>query len=194
MRYFSYLFLVLGVWSCSSDPAPGSDGTYSDLQDIEPRDTLIRIPFGEAYAFGSPCGYVNQAGDTIIPLGRYSHCFLDTATTFTMVVEQGKPVYESIAIDQQGNRLFDIYWYDNGPDYVIEGLFRIRRHGRIGYADPLGRVVIPAQFGCADPFENGRARVAYECRPVGGGEPGEHQEMESEEWFYIDREGRVVEE
>ena len=46
--------------------------------------------------------------------------------------------------------------YDNGPDYVREGLYRIvDDRGRMGYADESGRVVIAPRFAFAHPFEGG---------------------------------------
>lgn len=52
--------------------------------------------------------------------------------------------------------------YDNGPDYFseTEGLARyVSEEGLVGYVDTALNIVIPAQFLCAMPFENGRAWV-----------------------------------
>ena len=52
------------------------------------------------------------------------------------------------------------FHYDNGPDYVREGLYRIvDDRGRMGYADESGRVVIAPRFAFALPFEDGKAKV-----------------------------------
>ena len=52
------------------------------------------------------------------------------------------------------------FHYDNGPDYVREGLYRIvDDRGRMGYADESGRVVIAPRFAFALPFEGGKAKV-----------------------------------
>ncbi len=138
---------------------------------------------------GAPCGYVNQKGDTILPVGKYSHCFSDTIRTFGIVVEEGNSASDLIGIDQAGNRLYEIYWFDNGPDYVEEGLFRILRNGKIGFADTTGRVVIEPQFACATSFAQGKAKVTFECELVS--DPGDdHKRMESDSWFFVDRGGR----
>lgn len=77
--------------------------------------------------------------------------------------------------------------YDNGPDYVREGLYRIvDGKGRMGYADESGRVVIAPRFAFAHPFEGGKAKVP--------GSGGEHWSWESDAWYYIDTTGRKTDE
>lgn len=45
------------------------------------------------------------------------------------------------------------FHYDNGPDYVREGLYRIvDDRGRMGYADESGRVVIAPRFRLCPPL------------------------------------------
>ena len=70
------------------------------------------------------------------------------------------------------------YQYDNGDDYVSEGTVRIVNddNGKIGY-----------------PFKNGRAKVTYEgeSRPVGNS-GGEYHYWDSDQWFYIDKQGNKI--
>lgn len=145
------------------------------------KDYLFKIcnPSDEA-----ECGYVNSRGDTVIAIGKYEYCFTDTLEHMAIVLKKSG---ELMAIDRQERELFEVLWYDNGPDYFADGLIRIKKNGNIGYADEKGRVVIAPQFGCAFPFQNGRARVAMACKTV---QEGEHSRWESEEWFYIDKSGR----
>lgn len=57
-------------------------------------------------------------------------------------------------------RHYQAFQYDNGDDYVSEGLYRIvDSKGRIGYADETGRTVIRPRFAFGYPFEGGRAKV-----------------------------------
>ena len=191
MRTLFGLIVLLIITSCSSTPQQESTSVkkYHDLTDVSTVDTLLLVFDGEEGEAGTTCGYINQTGDTIIPTGRYEYCFMDAVTTYAIVIEEGSDAY---AIDRQGNRLWDIYWYDNGPDYVEEGLFRIERDGKIGYADTSGKVVIPAQYACASPFAEGRARVTYDCT-LEPDEHGEHQQAISDSWFFIDRIGNKVE-
>ncbi|MDP3583484.1 MAG: hypothetical protein Q8S39_16225, partial [Ignavibacteria bacterium] len=88
--------------------------------------------------------------------------------------------------------LFDAYMFDNGPDELADGLFRIIRNGKIGYADKNGFIVIEPKFECADKFENGNANVALECRKVVDAYDSEHSRMESNSWFYIDKKGNKI--
>lgn len=155
---------------------------YSEITELNPSDTLFRIYKGEWYEMGVPCGYVNQKGDTIIPIGKYRYCIFDTVTTYAIV---GDPS-DFHAIDQKGNRLYEVYWFDNGPDYLKDGLFRILRNNKIGYANAHGEIVIEPQFDCANAFENGIAKVSFKCDLK---QFGEHREMKSSSWFCIDKTG-----
>ena len=86
--------------------------------------------------------------------------------------------------------LYEVLPFDNGPDYVGEGVFRIIENNKIGFADArTGKIVIPPQFDCAFPFENGTAKVSTDCTSQMN---GEHEIWESEKWFYIDKTGKTV--
>ena len=82
--------------------------------------------------------------------------------------------------------------YDNGDDYVREGLYRIvNEQGKVGYADAQGRVIIAPRFAFGFPFEQGKARVTDSGREVSvPGSGGEHRRWESDAWYYIDRTGK----
>lgn len=152
------------------------------------RGMLLKVNKGEYDEPGVETGYVNLKGDTVIPMDRYAYCYTDTLETFAVVMKHSG---ECVAIDRKGEELFGVYWYDNGPDPLSDGLFRIIKNDRIGYADDEGRIVIEAQYKCATPFENGRAKVAYRCTKT---PDGEYTVMESSKWFYIDKNGKRVEE
>ena len=63
--------------------------------------------------------------------------------------------------DERQRKTYPAYQFDNGDDYVEDGMQRIiDENGRIGYADESGRTVITPRFKCAFPFENGKAKVA----------------------------------
>ncbi|MFC0323461.1 WG repeat-containing protein [Gallibacterium melopsittaci] len=86
------------------------------------------------------------------------------------------------------------YHFDNGEDYVVEGMVRIvDQQGRIGYADQLGKVLITPRFACAFPFENGRAKVADKGKiQAVPGSKGEYHYCQSDDWYYIDRQGNKI--
>ena len=132
-------------------------------------------------------GYRNLKGDIIIPSGKYLVCFTDTFRTFAIVTYPHKGF---VAIDRRENILYEVFPFDNGPDYSSGGLFRILVNNRIGYADSsTGKIVIKPQFECAWPFENGVAKVSMDCKTLAD---GEHSIWASNSWYYIDKTGRKV--
>lgn len=90
---------------------------------------------------------------------------------------------------------YTAYQYDNGADYVREGLYRIvDAQGKMGYADEQGRVVIAPRFAFGFPFEQGRAKVTDSGREtVVPGSGGEYRVWQSDDWYYIDRTGTRLE-
>jgi len=133
------------------------------------------------------CGYVNTQGDTIIPDGKYITCYTDTFRTYAIVTSAEKGI---IAIDRKEHILYEVFPFENGPDYSSEGLFRIIVDHKIGYASAnSGSVVIKPQYECAWPFENGLAKVSLSCK---SNTEGENTTWVSDDWFYIDKTGKKV--
>jgi len=92
-----------------------------------------------------------------------------------------------VVIDDQKTVLYDVFIYDNGPDAPADGLYRIVKDGKIGYADATSNaIVIEPQYDCAYPFENGKAKVSTDCKTV---KDGEYDVWESEAWQFIDKKG-----
>ena len=109
----------------------------------------------------------------------------DTLSEYSMVNEDG-----FFLIDRSGTKIYEIYPFDNGPDYVSEGLQRIIKDGKIGYGDPiLGKVIIQPIYSCAYPFENGRAKVSIDCTTIAD---REHSTWESKKWVHIDKNGKKI--
>ena len=148
-------------------------------------DTLFRVFLEAEYELGTPSGYINQDGDTGIPIGRYNYCYSDSAIGFVIVGDSISPY----AINFDEVKLYDVYWYDMGPDPISDGLFRIIIDAKIGYADSTGKVIIEPQFKCTTPFKDGRAKVTYNCELV---KDGEHTSMKSDQWFWINRAGKKI--
>ncbi|MBN2774857.1 MAG: WG repeat-containing protein [Prolixibacteraceae bacterium] len=132
------------------------------------------------------CGYVNYKGDTIIHAGKYAMCLTDTIRGMGVVLQ---PDAGFIGINNTGNFLFEIFNYDNGPDYLSEGLFRIIKNGKIGYADTTGKIRIRPKYDCAYPFENGKAKVSLNCLKSA---VGEFTKWESSKWFCINKKGKKI--
>lgn len=130
-------------------------------------------------------GYKNIHGDTIIKQGKYQYVFTDTFRTFAIVIE---PKNKMIAIDRNEKQLYEVFKFDNGPDFPSENLFRIIINGKIGFADAYtGVVIIQPQFECAEPFIDGIAKVSLSCFKIAD---GDHQKWDSNSWFNIDRNGK----
>jgi hypothetical protein len=92
-----------------------------------------------------------------------------------------------VVVDEQKTVLYDVFLYDNGPDAPADGLYRIVKDGKIGYADAsTNAIVIEPQYDCAYPFENGKAKVSTDCKTV---KDGEYDVWESEAWQFIDKKG-----
>jgi hypothetical protein len=111
------------------------------------------------------------------------------AAVFPLSMEQSA-AGKWVIVDAQKTHLYEVFTYDNGPDYEAEGLIRVVKNGKIGYADAKTyAIVIEPQFDCAYPFENGKAKVSKNCQ---SSKDGEHSLWTSEAWEYVDRTGNVL--
>lgn len=191
---FIFLAISITLFSCdvpkSNQPKKTSslDSIYHDLDisKIDTTDYLVRKSKENAYyELGVPFAFVDKRNDTIIPTGKYFATWTDTLKTFAIVSNNS----EMIGIDRNENLLFSVFSFDNGPDYVVEGLFRVMRNGKIGYANKQGKVVIPCQFDCAYYFEDGKAKVSNNCKRI---KDGEYHRWISDDWYYIDKQGNRI--
>jgi len=143
---------------------------------------------------GVPVCYLNERGDTIVPYGKYRYCQTDTIKELGFVYENKPKDARIICINNAGKELFYVFKYDNGPDYIQEGLFRIMNEdGLVGFADSLGYVVIKPQFKFANPFENGKAKVTFsgENKEVPDSK-GENHYWDSSNWYYINKNDKII--
>ena len=155
----------------------------------ESNEYLVKFHKGALDEIGVPSGYLNSRGDTIIPLGKYYYCYTDTIRDFGMVIEN--ETGKILGIDRNATELFQVFKYDDGPDYVKNGLFRIIKDDKIGYANLKGEIVIEPKFDCAYPFEGQFAKVADNCENEAS---GEHPMWKSDDWYQITKEGIRVDE
>jgi len=150
------------------------------------KDYLLKIYQGKNDEVGIKSGYINQNGDTVIQLGKYYYCYSDTIRDFGIVMTNNRRL---IGIDRNERELYEIFWFDNGPDYISEGLFRIIINQKIGYANNKGEIIIKPKYICAFPFQNGWAKVSLHCKFV---VEGDYTKWESNNWFYIDKHGKCI--
>lgn len=95
-------------------------------------------------------------------------------------------------INLEGERVYDFYQNDNGPDYFYEGLVRYTENGKVGFLNACMQVVIPAQFTFASQFRGGHSQICEGCRyePVYPG--AEHGEYVGGKRAFINRKGEIV--
>lgn len=189
--FFNVLVLIAFCGCRRPETEMNKPQKYFDVDSIY-TDYLLRFSDDNDSSAGTSYGYRNLQGEIIIPIGKYSHCFTDTLKNFAFVFDEKLTNSKVVAIDRNEKILFDAYMFDNGPDWVEDGLFRIIRNGKIGYANRNGVIVVDPKFECADQFENGIARVALNCKLIKDESDLEHSKMESEAWFYIDKKGNKV--
>lgn len=150
------------------------------------------------------CYLSNRAGDKVFQGEYQTDCFAIGTSQLGTDANHDEPVhgYHTVhllrfrdqahaVINLRGEVVYHSYWFDNGPDYVEDGVFRIRdAQGKIGYADGFtGRMVIAPQYACAFPFENGVAQVALSGKEVR--EDAEHRVCVGDD-LKIDKQGKRV--
>lgn len=131
-------------------------------------------------------GYVNVKGDTVVAMGKYLMCYTDKFYKLAIVSSKDNGL---VGINRNGKILFNVYVFDNGPDYPSNGLFRIVKDKKIGYANLDGRIVIKPSFDCAYPFRNNKAKVGKGCKEQ---TDGEHYWWTGGQWFTIDKKGNII--
>jgi len=82
------------------------------------------------------------------------------------------------------------FFFDNGPDYLVEGLARTVRNGKMGFVNAQLDEVVPPVWDFAAPFQDGVAAVCTGCVPMPAGD--EHTYISGGRWGYIDRRGEVI--
>lgn len=132
----------------------------------------------------------SRAADGTLRIGRRHQRGLDYGSDGLAAVFVEKTGWAWVRRDGAS---IEVPAFDNGPDAFSEGLVRVRRGGRIGFADRHFRTVVAPRFDFAWPFEKGRALVCVGCAPESTA-PGkeEHASVSGGSWGYIDRSGREV--
>ncbi|MFA9370524.1 MAG: WG repeat-containing protein [Labilibaculum antarcticum] len=156
------------------------------------KEILSAITNEEYLQYGSSVAYVNEKGDTIIPFGKYAYYGTDTFVHFANVmVHPNDSTYgRQVGINRHLKILFDIVMFDNGPEPFKEGLIRILRNGKMGYANEYGEIVIPCIYDYAKWIHDGEAEVTFDALEFR--DMDEHLRVESDEWFLIDMNGKKI--
>ena len=105
----------------------------------------------------------------------------------------------SIVVDNRGlyfvtrqGKTTPALMFDNGPDYVVEGLARTVKNGKVGFINTKLDPVVAPIWDFAFPFEHGVAVVCTGCVSTPASPSGEHRTMTGGKWGYIDKRGKVV--
>lgn len=190
------VFSTISVFSCGQKSEKGATNyAYFDKSqtDTIAKELLIAVTDEEYLQYGSRVAYLNTKGDTIIPFDRYAYLGTDTLTHYAIVIEFPKDSSYGrwIAIDRNQKTLYDIVSFDNGPEYFHEGLVRAKRNGKMGFANKYGQIVIPCEYDFAWWFKDGKAKVTFDAREIRD-KYDDHTRIESDEWFYIDENGKKI--
>lgn len=189
-------FSISCIFSCGQkSESKTTDYVYYDKtkSDTTIKEPLIAVTDEEYLQYGSRVAYINEKGDTIIPFDKYAYLGTDTLIHFANVLEYPKDSSygRRVAIDRNQNILYDIVFFDNGPDYFHEGLVRVKRNEKMGFADKYGLIAIPCEYDFAWWFEDGKTKVTYDAREIRD-KYDDHTRIESDEWFYIDKNGKRI--
>lgn len=131
------------------------------------------------------CGYINQYGKFLIPPGKYEHCYTHPFLQVAFVKMNDK-VW---GINKKEDRLFELFCANDSPDTPSNGLFRIIKNQKIGYANMQGEIIIPPIYDAAMPFINEMAFVNLGCNA----DPDKPETFwKGGKWGAINKEGKVM--
>ena len=188
MRTLFFLFLIIFI-SCDSGKKKNINREYPWY--LITKKAHPNTPSKHSPIYGYTSGYVNQFGDTIIPLDKYARCYTDTVTDFA-IVSVSRKVSEAglTGIDKNEKKLFNAVWsLEPVPIKISDGMILIVENSKYGFANKKGKIIIKPKYKCAKSFFNGKAKVSNDCELI----KSEHHFWNMKKWFYIDKEGRRVE-
>jgi len=130
------------------------------------------IPFEETSAIPACVERVADGEYRLTKAGRAKLKFQDNGLT---AIQIDGALYHA----NRNGRTAPALPVDNGADYLVEGLTRILRNGKVGFVDSHLKTAIAAAWDFAWPFDGGVATVCLGCRPV---PQGEHVAIEGGLW------------
>ncbi|WP_312285190.1 WG repeat-containing protein [Chryseobacterium gleum] len=117
-------------------------------------------------------GVKDKAGKIIVPAQFKVFSFLkdgDPVEGETIVFDGSKEDEKSeknawgYVYDRNGKFLYQPFLFDNGADYFSEGVRRLVKNGKVGFADRNGKIVIEAEHDFVAPFNYGYAAFCDGC-------------------------------
>lgn len=156
-----------------------------------PSNTVKDYWLLECDSTGIACRYVDTKGEVKIPYGKYYHCYTDTFRNFA-IVSAPKGL---MAINKKEEKLFDVYIFDNGPDYVVDGAFRIVNNNKMGFSDTHGNIIVLPIYDFVYPFNKGLAVVNLggHSESVNPSDPNcEYHTWVEGKWGIINKTGELI--
>lgn len=192
-RTLPVLLIMFCIMSCTHKVEETSTGqTYFDIEISDDMPVLYAVTDQEYLEYGSNVAYINSKSDTIIPFGKYAYFGTDSFQYYFNALEHpNDSTYgKSVGVSHDQKLLFDLVMYDNGPEPFNEGLTRVLRDDKMGYANEKGQIVIPCIYDYAQWFHNGKAEVTFKATKYW--DDHDHFIVESDEWIIIDKKGYEV--
>lgn len=159
--------------------------TKEDLHYFKSKDSLV--------------GVKDKAGKIIVPAQFKVFSFLkdgDPVEGETILFDGSKEGEKpeknawGYVYDRNGKFLYQPFLYDNGADYFSEGLRRLVKNGKVGFADRNGNTVIVAKHDFAFPFNYGYAAFCDGCDWEKTND--EHRSVVGGKWGVMNVKGETV--
>src|SRR5262249_31760768 len=97
-----------------------------------------------------------------------------------------EPNSSGLAYNRKGEPLFAPFLFDNGPDYLSEGMMRFVKGGKVGFVNRIGEIIIHAEYDFVSNFNYGMASYCNGCKLKS---EGEHAYFAGGNWGYINTKG-----
>jgi hypothetical protein len=166
--------------SCASGPQPKETSEKNDSTKADP---------GVLYKFeqGDFIGYKDAKGNVILP-ARYIYTYTDTFSHKAAIVIDS--VDGPMVIDKTGKKILSPFIYDNGPDYVVENVYRVvDNNKKMGFADLDGNIVIPTKYEFVSEFKDSMACFGSGYKLE---KQGEVSLMTGGKWGFINHKGDTI--
>jgi WG containing repeat len=184
--------------------AMGQDTTAQSLKHPAPPGNAIPTRQSDADksgVTGTPCLFDPERGEVPDCLRKGATGELFIATQYLKELNfdaHGLAAVNSLEegwmyVNREGRIVIDgVPVMDNGADWFHDGLVRIVRNGKYGFANRRGQIVVLPIYDGALNFEKGRAEVCKGCKSKCDDPDCEYHSFAGGEWFQIDVKGTVL--
>ncbi len=150
-----------------------------------------------------PCGYVAEGGKELeyyadcvcpsdsVPKIKQNHIWNLQAEKDSLGWMATKDFGWFLIHKNKGIIIWGVATMDNGPDYFADGLVRIQRKKKWGFADSAGKIIVAPIYDGALPFENGSGKVCVKCRLKCNDKNCEQHSLVGGTWLNVTRKGIV---